>query len=184
MAIIERIIDLVAGQTIVQIIGQIVGIIATLITALSYQMNTKRSLLIVQTSATACTCLSYMLLGATSGFALNVLCLVRNGCFYFQKEGQKPIYISCAAISVGMVVLGAFSWQGPISLLIIIALIINTFFLSLGNPQKLRYSILFTSTMVIIYNAYVFTIGGLMNESIAIISSIIGIIRFRKESKL
>ena len=82
-----------------------------------------------------------------------------------------------------MAVVGAFSWQGPISLLIIIALIINTFFLSLGNPQKLRYSILFTSTMVIIYNAYVFTIGGLMNETIAIISSIIGIIRFRKESK-
>ena len=76
MAIIDRIMDLVAGQTMVQVIGQIVGIIATLITALSYQMNTKRSLLIVQTTATACTCLSYMLLGATSGFALNVLCLV------------------------------------------------------------------------------------------------------------
>ena len=82
-----------------------------------------------------------------------------------------------------MAVLGIFSWQGPISLLIIVALIINIFFLSLGNPQKLRYSILFTSTMVIIYNIYVFTIGGLMNEAIAIISSIIGIVRFRKDKK-
>ena len=166
-----------------EISGQIIGIIATIITALSYQMNTKKSLLIVQTTATACTCLSYFLLGATSGFALNVVCLIRNGCFYFQKEGQKPIYISTAIICAVMAVLGIFSWQGPISLLIIVALIINTFFLSLGNPQKLRYSILFTSTMVIIYNIYVFTIGGLMNEAIAIISSIIGIVRFRKDKK-
>lgn len=163
--------------------GQIIGIVATIITALSYQVNTKRSLILIQSVATACTCLSYMLLGATSGFALNVLCLVRNACFYFQKAGQKPIYISTSIISVAMAVIGAFSWQGAISLLIIIALIINTIFLSLGKPQILRYSILFTSTLIIIYNIYIFTIGGLLNESIAIISSIIGIIRFRRESK-
>ena len=164
------------------ILGQIIGIVATIITALSYQANTKKSLLTIQTIATACTCVSYMLLGASSGFVLNVVCLLRNGCFYFQREGQKPIYISTAIICVIMVILGVFSWQGPISLLIIIALVINTFFLSLGKPQKLRYSILLTSTMVLIYNIYVFSIGGIMNESIAIISSFIGIIRYRKGS--
>jgi len=163
-----------------EILGQIIGILATLITALSYQMNTKKSLLLTQSLATACTCISYLFLGASSGFALNIVCLVRNACFYYLKEGQKPIYISTAILATAMVVLGAFSWQGPISLLMIIALAVNTVFLSLGKPQILRYSILLTSSMILIYNIYVFTIGGMLNESIAIFSSLIGIIRFRR----
>ena len=163
-----------------EILGQIIGILATLITALSYQMNTKKSLLLTQSLATACTCISYLLLGASAGFALNIVCLVRNGCFYYLKEGQMPIYISTAILAAAMVVLGAFSWQGPISLLMIIALAVNTVFLSLGKPQILRYSILLTSSMILIYNIYVFTIGGMLNESIAIGSSVIGILRFRK----
>ena len=81
-----------------------------------------------------------------------------------------------------MGILGAMSWQGPISLLIIVALAANTVFLSLGKPQVLRYSILVTSLMVLIYNIYVLSIGGILNESIAILSAFIGIIRFRKKS--
>ena len=165
-----------------EILGQTLGIIATLITALSYQANTKRKLLFIQSVATLCTCISYLLLGATSGFALNIVCLIRNVCFYFQKEGKTPIYISTSIFVVMMGILGAMSWQGPISLLIIVALAANTFFLSLGKPQMLRYSILVTSLMVLIYNIYALAIGGILNESIAILSAFIGIIRFRKKS--
>ena len=163
-----------------EIAGQIIGIIATVITAFSYQLNTKKSLLAAQTSATVCTCLSYLLLGASSGFALNAVCILRNLCFYFQKEGQKLFYVSTAAFSAMMALLGILSWQGPISLLVTAALILNTFFLSLGKPQLLRYSILLTSSMVLIYNVYVLSIGGIMNEGIAIFSSLIGILRFRR----
>lgn len=49
-----------------------------------------------------------------------------------------------------------------------------------SNPQLLRKSVLATSTMVTIYNIFVFSIGGIANEVISIISSIIGIIRYRK----
>ena len=163
-----------------EIYGQIIGIIATAITALSYQANTKKRLLLIQSVAIVFTCISYLLLGASSGFALNIVCFVRNVCFYYQKEGQRPIYVSTSIVVLVMAILGAFSWQGAISLLIIAALILNTFFLSLGKPQILRYSILLTSTMVLIYNIYVFSIGGMINESMAICSSLIGIIRFRK----
>ena len=162
-----------------EIIGQIIGIVATAITAISYQVNTQKSLLFIQTLATAATCISYLLLGASSGFALNIVCIIRNVFFYLQKQGTKGIYASTSIFMMSMATLGAFSWQGPISLLIIFALAINTFFLSLGKPQVLKYSILLTSGMILIYNIYVFTIGGILNESIAIISAVVGIIRFR-----
>lgn len=79
-----------------------------------------------------------------------------------------------------MGIIGAFSWQGPISLFIIIALIANSFFMCLGSAQLLRYSILVTSTMVLIYNISFVVIGGIAYESLAIVSSVIGILRFRK----
>ena len=165
------------------IIGQILGVIATIITFISYQANTKRSLLIIQSTATLCTCLSYFFLGAFSGFALNIVCFARNVAFYFQNERSKFNYISAALFSAAMIVLGAFSWQGWSSLLIIIALAANTVFISMGNPQLLRKSVLVTSSMVLLYNVFVFSVGGITNEGVSIVSSAVGIIRYRKAKK-
>jgi hypothetical protein len=161
--------------------GQILGVLATVITGISYQMNTKHSLLLVQTAATACTCLAYLFLGAASGFALNVVCIIRNVVFYFQKNSGKGHVAPAIALATVMVVLGALSWQGAVSLLIIVALAANTIFLSFGDPQLLRKSILGTSSLVLIYNIFVFSLGGIANEALAILSSVVGIIRYRKE---
>ena len=76
--------------------------------------------------------------------------------------------------------MGAVSWQGPMTLLIIVALAANTLFLYFPNVQNLRKSIVVTSTMVLIYNAYFSVWGGVFNEMIAISSAIIGIYRYRK----
>ena len=164
-----------------EIIGQILGIIATVITFISYQVNTKSRLLIIQTTATLCTCLSFLFLGASTGFALNIVCIIRNVCFYFQKNKSTVHTVTAISLSIVMIVLGIFSWQGPVSLLIMIALAANTLFMATGNPQLLRKSVVATSGMILIYNAVVFSIGGMANEGISIISSIIGILRFRKE---
>ena len=164
-----------------EIIGQILGIVATIITFLSYQVNTKSRLLIIQTTATLCTCLSFLFLGASTGFALNIVCIVRNVAFYFQKDKSTVHTITAIALSLTMIALGIFSWEGPVSLLIMIALAANTLFMATGSPQLLRKSVIGTSGLILIYNAIVFSIGGMTNEGISIISSIIGIIRFRKE---
>lgn len=162
-------------------IGQGLGILAMIITALSYQLNTKRSLLFVQSVATLCTCFGYFFLEAWSGFALNLVCLLRNFIFFFMKEGTTPNRIAAWILAVVMAGAGALSWQGPISLLMIAALAANTVFLSFGKPQLLRKSILVTSPMIIVYNVVVFTVGGILNEAIAVVSSVIGIVRYKKQ---
>lgn len=164
-----------------EFIGQALGIIATIITFISYQVNTKQRLLIIQTTATLCTCLSFLFLGASTGFALNIVCIIRNVCFYLQKDKSRAHTVTAIALSATMIVLGIISWQGPVSLLIMVALAANTLFMAVGNPQLLRKSVIGTSGLIFIYNAIVFSIGGMANEGISIVSSIIGIIRFRKE---
>lgn len=162
------------------ITGQVFGIVATILTFISYQTNTKKTLLSIQTLATICTCLGFLFLGAKTGFALNIVCIIRNIIFYFEDRTSRFYYPSVAVITLTMVILGAVSWQGLISLLVIIALFVNTIFISLGNPQLLRKSILVTSTMVLLYNVFVFSIGGITNEAVSIVSSVIGLIRYKK----
>lgn len=162
------------------VLGQILGVFAPILTTFSYQANTKRRLLFIQTIATLCICISFWLLDATSGFALNIVCLTRNVAYFFLNEKSKLNYVAAGFFAALMIPLGILSWQGPISILMIVALAINTVCMSFGIPQLLRKSILLTSTMVLIYSCSVFSIGSILNESLAIISSIIGIVRFHK----
>ena len=82
-----------------------------------------------------------------------------------------------------MCILGATSWQGIHSLLIIAGLAINAVFVALGVPQWLRKSILLTSTLVLIYNIIEFSVGGIANEVLAIASAVVGIVRFRTKGE-
>ncbi len=162
-----------------ELIGQIISIIATVLTFISYQTNTDKRIISLQTGATSLHCVAYLLLGASSGFALNIVCIVRNLCYFFFNNKPKLKFMLSVIFAAVLVIVGIFSWQGPLSLFMIFALPINTIILSLGKPQLLRKSILLTSSSILVYNSIVFTIGGIINEMIAIISSVIGIIRFR-----
>ena len=163
--------------------GQILGIVATLIITSAYQANTKKGLLMIQTPGLAVLCVSYLLLGASSGFALNVVCVLRNlGCF-FVKEKTKLYYAMTGVLMVAMGVMGFLSWESYISLILIVALVANTFFIALGKPQILRYSIVITSTMCLIYNIVVFSVGGILLEAISVVSAIVGSIRYLISNK-
>ena len=166
-----------------EIIGQILGILATVLTGISYQANDKKRLLMIQSAATLSTCLGYLFLGAYSGFALNIVCLLRNGTFFFLKKESRAYRAAAIALSALMVGVGCLSWQGWASLLIIVALALNTLFMAFGSAQTLRYSVLCTSSLVLAYNIVVFTVGGVLNEGLAIASSLVGILRFRKRGE-
>lgn len=165
-----------------EIIGQILSIIAMLLFCLSYQLNTKTKLLIVQTAGAACNCIGYLLIGASSGFALNIICMLRNVIYYFIKENSKTSLVSSLLLVMAMGVQCAFFWEGWISLLITVPLMVNTVFMSFGNPQLLRKSVIGTSSVILIYNCINFFSGGIISEALSVISSIVGIVRFKKSA--
>ncbi len=163
------------------IAGQILGWIAALLTFVSYQCKEHKKLIIVQSVSTLSLCISFMFLGARSGMLLNAVGLVRNFIIY-NKQKKIFSYSFWPYILAGaMAVTGALSWQGPMSLLIIVSLVLNAFFLYSSNVQNLRRVTLFTSTLALIYSAYYTAWGGAANELIAISSAAIGLYRYRKK---
>lgn len=159
--------------------GQIFGWLAALLTFISYQCKEHKKLIIIQTLSTLSVCISYLLLNAWSGMLLNIICTLRNFIIY-RKDIKIFSYSFWAYILAALMgIMGILSWQGSMSLLIVIALVINTLFIYSPNVQNLRKSILLTSTMVLIYNVYYTVWGGVINELIAISSAIIGLYRYR-----
>jgi len=164
----------------VLLLGQIIGILPLIFSFISYQMRTNQQLLLVQTLAVISMMTSYLLIGATAGGLLNGICLIRN-IIYYKRDIQLFSKKFVPYVLAGIIVLvGALSWQGPVTLLILIALAINTVAMSWGDNQKLRWSILLTSSMVLVYDLIVTSWGGAANEVLCLTSSAIGLYRFRK----
>lgn len=164
-------------------IGNAWGLLAAVLSFCAYQAKNEKRLLILQTGVIIATILSYATLGAWSGMALNIVCLLRNLVFFAKntKVFSHPAWpYVLAAILAGM---GALSWQGPISLLVVAALVINTIVLSWGSNRRLRQSILFTSTLVIIYNLYFQAYFSVLMESVCIVSSAVGLYRYRGQAE-
>ncbi len=166
---------------ITEIVGQILGLVAVLLGFVSYQMRTQKQLLAAQTATVITFCIHYYLIGATSGMMLNLLGVARNLAYYHKDKplfsGRKcPIFFA-----VLMGIAGVLTWQDYYSIFIVAGLVINTICLSFSDPQKVRASILVSSPLVLTYDLFVRSIGGAIYESVVIVSSIIGIIRYRKQ---
>ena len=163
-----------------EIIGQAISIVYVILFALSYQVKEQKHIIIIQTFGTLGWCLAYYFIGATSGFAVNIITIVRNISMLFIKPRTRLSYITTAILVVAMGVVSALSWDGPQTLIIVISLMLNTLFFSFGDPQLLRKSVIGTSSGFLLYNIITMLSGGIISESMSIISSIIGVIRFRK----
>ena len=164
----------------IEIIGQIISIIAVIVTFITYQMKSARQIFIVLSVATLISCVAYALLGGTTALGLNLMSIVRNVCYCYRDKNKHYDRIIPIVLSVIMAVLSLFLWEGYHSLFFIVGITLNTLAMGYFNPQNLRKSILLTSTLILIYNLFIPSIGGTINEIVAISSSVIGLVRNRK----
>lgn len=163
------------------LIGQILGIVAVILGFITYQMRSPKALLIVNMITCGVFCAHYLLIGAISGFALNAVGMIRNVVY---TNRDKKFFASPAwpyIFAVIMFIAGILTWQDWRSVLMVCALVINSVCLSLKNAQHIRYSLLITCPLVMIYDVLLHSYGGIIYEGMSIVSAVIGIVRFRKQ---
>ena len=165
------------------IIGQTLGIVAVFLGFLNYQVKTREQLLVVHTITILCFIIHYGLIGAYAGMAMNSVGIVRNIVFYFVgKKGKvSPVLAAVFALIVG--VLGIMNWEAWYSVFCLFGLVINSYALSFSNPKNVRRSILITSPLVLTYDIFARSYGGTAYETVAIVSALIGLIRFKREEE-
>lgn len=164
------------------IAGQIFGIIAIALGFLSYQMKTQEKLILMQALTGLVFIIHYLMIGAVTGMAMNIVGLIRCIVYYFRNKKGSNEKVTPIIFAVIMGIIGILTWESWYSVFVFLGLIINTLCLALSDPQKVRASILVTSPLVLIYDAFAQSFGGIVYESVAIISALIGIIRNRKRA--
>lgn len=162
------------------ILVQVIGFIGVAFFLLSYQVKSNKKLFAFQTVGSGLFCLQFFLLGAYSGCLSLVVSTVRNVMMtryntskIIQWNGWVLI-LSAAAVAVSVV-----TWNGLISLLPVAGTISTTIAFWTNNAKNIRIANLaVNSPCMLIYDVLVKSWGGVLNESITIISIVISIMRF------
>lgn len=165
----------------IEILSHVMGGVAILLGFISFQMHKRKSLLIVQIATTLAFCAHYGLIGAWTGLALNTLGAVRNLVYYHRDKKIFAGWWTPAFFGAVMLVIGILSWEDYYSVFYTASMVISSLAMYFFGPQNIRKSILLTSTLVLIYDVFVGSVWGIVYESVAIISSIIGIIVYIKK---
>lgn len=162
---------------------QIIGIVAMIFSVFSFQMNKHKHIMIMQIAATSFFGLQYFLLGAYTGMAVDIVATIRGIVFYNKDKKWASSNIWIGVFVALFIISGIFTWNGPSSLLMTAAMVLNTFSFSFTKPKLVRPTILVSSPMVLIYDILTGSIGGIINEVCVEISSIVGLLRYDLKRK-
>ena len=162
-------------MTIFEYIGQGFGIIAVIIGIITYQLKSQRQIIVALIFTTIVFSLHYGFLGQWTGMAMNMVGMTRAVAYYFRnKKGSRDQVVPIIFTSL-MAVAGILTWTSWYSVFVFAGLVINGYCTSFYDSQKVRMSILVTSPLVIVYNVFAQSYGGIVYESMAIISAILGL---------
>ena len=164
-------------------VGQALGVVAIALGFLTYQARTQRGVILAQIAVTGCFVLHFLLIGATTGMALNMVALARNGAYYFREKQQKRGQILPVFFTVLMAVVGLLTWEAWYSVFMLLGLVINSYCMSFYDPQKVRISILVSCPLALTYDVFVWSVGGATYEAVAIVSAAIGLWRFYRKKE-
>ena len=173
---------------------QAVGIMAMIFPAMSFQQKTQRKILIFQVIGAALFFLHYLLLNSFVGAFLNVIAFTR-AIIYSQIGKRKwayslffPLLFLFLSIATYVLTFTVFNTEKTTYNLIVeslpvIGLSIQHFGFRMKDAFKVRVMYLISAPLWVAYAAFHASIGGILVDSINIVSIIIGIIRLDVRKK-
>lgn len=169
------------------IFAQIIGIVAMVITCLSFQCKEKKNVLLFQLTGSAFFTINFFLLDAFSGALLNAIGIFRAIVFINEKtfHPKHPAWLVAfcfifllSYVSVFTLFDKQFTIKNMISeLLPVIAMIASTISFRYSDAKTVRQYGLISSPLWLIYNIISFSVGAIICEILNLFSIVIGIFR-------
>lgn len=162
-----------------EFIIQLIGFIGVAFFIISYQIKSNRSLFICQLTGCLIFCCQFIIIGAYTGAMSLIVNIIRN--LLLLKANDWKWAKSKAALSAIILLLLAitvYTWAGWISLLPFASVAVTSIGYWTNNAQKIRLSQLFGSPCTLVYDAVVGSWGGVLNETLVLISIAVSILRF------
>jgi len=141
------------------ITAQIISIASMVIMVFSFQMKRNRYLFAMQIAASVGFAVSYFMLGSPIGGMLR--------CIAFSIPKLKNKYGVLFILELYFIVVTFFTYGGLISLFLLAAQLISTYFMWMDNGKLIRVSLVcYVSPVWLINNIIVGSIGGVLCETI------------------
>ena len=158
---------------------QAIGFVGVAFFIASYQIKSNKALFVCQLIGCAVFCLQFLLLGAYTGAVSLIINIIRNLLLSKVNDwkwvaGKTTMFVILAMLTA----ITIYTWAGPVSLLPLIAGAATTVGYWTNNAQKIRLSQFIGAPCGLLYDVLVHSWGGILNETIALISIIISVIRF------
>ena len=166
------------------ILSQVLGVVALITAILSVQLKEKTKLLFLQIIENTAKILALAFVGGMSGAYSETVGLLRKIWFFYTSKNKKLNKMgSLVLFSLLAVVVGFLVWEGPITLLPIIAVILGTFGLWQENIFVLRYIAIIASVLYAVYAILVGAYTNALSETFMIVSVIVSLFRFSHKPK-
>ena len=158
---------------------QLIGFIGVAFFIVSYQIKSNKALFLFQLIGSLVFCIQFFIMGALSGALSLVVNIIRNLLLVKVNDWKwvKSKWTLAAIIAI-LAAITAYTWAGPMSLLPFISVAVTSIGYWTNNAQKIRLSQMIGSPTVLVYDLLIRSWGGVLNESIVIISIIVSIVRF------
>lgn len=166
-------------KQILSILAQIIGLGGTYMLVTLYQQSSRKNLLSRKRMADILLGLHYVLLFAWAGAIPNLVGIARETIFIQQEKGKKWSFslLWPALFIVISWILAIISWKGTYSVLPMCASTVVTISLWVKSPKLTRILSLPVCICFIIYDVFVKSYAGMLNESLSIISIFISLFR-------
>lgn len=170
---------------IIYIISQIITVLYFAILSLSYLLKNRKKILIANFVAHIGQTTAMAMLNGYTGAAMSVIMMLRDLTLLIQedkkskgKDINKKLDLVILIITVLLiVVLTIFTYNGPLSLLSVVATLITTFALWQKDIKTYKILGIIAGILWLSYNIFIFSIMGIVLETTLIVSSIIGYIK-------
>ena len=167
-----------------ELLANILGVAGVIIGILLYQQKSRKSLLTYKLTLDLIWFVHYILIGAYSGAAVAAIAACRE--IVFVKRAPKktsamiwlPIFISAAVITT------VITWNNAFSLFTMLASCIAVISFFIGNPKLSRILAFPVCGCMLTYDVACRSVAGVVNESVAILSSLVGIIRLDRKNRI
>lgn len=165
-----------------EIVGQVTSIIGMILTIASFQMKTRKRIIIFQTAGSSFFLMSYFLLGSWTGVYMNIVYLSRNVVFYYRKDKEwaKSRWWLVVFLA-GAILAGVLGFSSTIDILPIFGAIFATVAMYMPHENMLRVLNLLASPCWLVYNINLPSTGGIICEAFNMVSVVIGLFRYRKD---
>lgn len=160
-----------------QLIAQIIGFVALIVIVIGMQQKQYGRIVFCKITNSFLSVIHYLFLGAYTGAVINLASCFSNGVYWYRNTKEKSILPFQITFAVLFVALGLLSWEGYMSIFIILAKLISSLALSIKNPRIIRILNLISNPLWLVYNIYSESISAVLTDTLVITSVIIAIIR-------